>query len=984
MELANESDVVNNVIIPQLKNLGIYSAQMQFERTFTVTLGRADYKIGGRGDDQTSAGGRLDILVKGKDGRNLFVVEVKAEDKQLDEKTRKQVISYARLVQPIAPYAITTNGNRWRIYDVLSCEEVESADIDTGKEIQLPDEAANEAREYFFGYARTNVLTFCRTQVERALKPYKMGAGLTKKYIPEIYVPNEQVSERFERFRRSEQRAFLVLANSGMGKTNWASACAENLLERGEACLFFKARDVRNGIPMAIAEKMGWFLSPMDQPRAGFRRVLKALAGEELYLIVDGLDEVGAEAADQITGELLDDLVFLKERRAANVRLVCTCTFAGWERIREQNGLQARLSISVEQGGERSQAAYEVISAKQRDEMVRRYRNYFDFSGTITNGAMELFRASPFFMRIAFHVANEQSLESLGLDIRAAFDIHWKESVKRFDRQRDARRLLVRLADRMLKTGRGELSIDQVYDLVAAELDNVDELIEQARRLQVLVTSEDSGSERVAFYLVQLRSYLIIFHARKWADATTVDFKNEVLNLASSTVSDEALGLYCHFADEEHLRAIGGRAYTRAREFLDAYEGLLDEYLPRLKTRIRPYSEKIGVVVAADLTRERVLGMGWRPIESDDRRVVILPVFGEWKEFQHRIEQMRQGMDGYGVARWFQTDFSRDENAWAHAELRNSLERLIEDPDTLRAACDKYRKERIFRLAQSLYHRTLRQCDPTKGKDGTLNLKDMLFKVRKDQASCVLREKWTDEKRKQKMRDSAPGRVFFVVKEQPTEGELDEMESQAERAARDGAWLESRRRGENVAERRELHELLTECLEEGRKTLDWPYLPETENEWNGDTQFHQLWREETVGRILAEVWEDAYRCEGELVEECFRELRMATSLESEDPKMLFLEFTDTPFGGLLRVVTLPSSNGELQVTANARISLETSSAEVRAIIDGDEVNGVDVGYIRLERPLHFGNRLTLLHDKISKLLRESVLTAWDEVKLGAS
>ena len=81
---------------------------IEHQPTFTIRLGHTDHVIGSK---QTWAGGRADILVKsGK--RPLAVVELKAPDESVDEDARRQALSYARLVEPMAPLAIVTNGKQ--------------------------------------------------------------------------------------------------------------------------------------------------------------------------------------------------------------------------------------------------------------------------------------------------------------------------------------------------------------------------------------------------------------------------------------------------------------------------------------------------------------------------------------------------------------------------------------------------------------------------------------------------------------------------------------------------------------------------------------------------------------------------------------------------------------------------------------------------------------------------------------------------------
>ncbi len=118
----NEEEVKIKCILPWLKQAGVDLQDLKFEQNFNVKVGRQWVPIG-EPHAKTRAGGRLDILVRRGDS-NLFVVETKANDETLSDDDRDQAVSYARLVHPMAPYAIVTNGSKHRLYDSITKEEI--------------------------------------------------------------------------------------------------------------------------------------------------------------------------------------------------------------------------------------------------------------------------------------------------------------------------------------------------------------------------------------------------------------------------------------------------------------------------------------------------------------------------------------------------------------------------------------------------------------------------------------------------------------------------------------------------------------------------------------------------------------------------------------------------------------------------------------------------------------------------------------------
>ena len=65
----------------------------------------------------------------------------------MTDEDRDQAVSYARLVHPIAPYAIITNAKETKIYDSVSkdCLSPEDLVLVDGREVTLPDDLRYEA-----------------------------------------------------------------------------------------------------------------------------------------------------------------------------------------------------------------------------------------------------------------------------------------------------------------------------------------------------------------------------------------------------------------------------------------------------------------------------------------------------------------------------------------------------------------------------------------------------------------------------------------------------------------------------------------------------------------------------------------------------------------------------------------------------------------------------------------------------------------------
>lgn len=167
----NEERGKVKIVLPVLERFGIPSDEISLEKSFSVRPGRYTYRVDTEKQVNTMQS-RLDLLIP-RGEKNLFGVEVKAKAHSLTEKNRRQAISYAGLVRPIAPYAITTNGVDTHIYETVSGKEVSAQDLNlvTGYEVTLPDKLRNQIQKVLLGYSSSSQSEFRieRTAILRGL-----------------------------------------------------------------------------------------------------------------------------------------------------------------------------------------------------------------------------------------------------------------------------------------------------------------------------------------------------------------------------------------------------------------------------------------------------------------------------------------------------------------------------------------------------------------------------------------------------------------------------------------------------------------------------------------------------------------------------------------------------------------------------------------------------------------------------------------------
>ena len=112
----NEEDLKNKIILPYLQDIGFEPSDISFEKSFSIRLGRTKHKLG---SEEGTARGRLDILCK-KGDKNLFLIEVKDDNVNIEQDDIDQGISYARLLDNISPFVLVTNGKETVVLDSIT------------------------------------------------------------------------------------------------------------------------------------------------------------------------------------------------------------------------------------------------------------------------------------------------------------------------------------------------------------------------------------------------------------------------------------------------------------------------------------------------------------------------------------------------------------------------------------------------------------------------------------------------------------------------------------------------------------------------------------------------------------------------------------------------------------------------------------------------------------------------------------------------
>jgi type I restriction-modification system DNA methylase subunit len=117
LELYSAQDVETKVVVPHLRDLGYVEEDdtrnvvLRLQHPITVQHGREQKTI------------YADVVVFLR-GAAVMVIDSKNPRDYLTENDREQVISYARLIGDIAPYAALCNGRTWQYFDTITKEQI--------------------------------------------------------------------------------------------------------------------------------------------------------------------------------------------------------------------------------------------------------------------------------------------------------------------------------------------------------------------------------------------------------------------------------------------------------------------------------------------------------------------------------------------------------------------------------------------------------------------------------------------------------------------------------------------------------------------------------------------------------------------------------------------------------------------------------------------------------------------------------------------
>jgi hypothetical protein len=610
----NEEEVKIKHIIPWLRSAGIDASELQLETTFSVKVGRHTVPVDGAARARDKAGARLDILVR-RGNKNLLIIETKAADLSLTDDDRDQAISYARLVHPVAPYALVTNGSDFRLYESLTKKHVAPSEIRiNGFEAVLPPEDIAQAQRLFFGLNAANLTTFCRQQVAKELRLVAGEIGEDKKYIRQLHVPRSTVLGEVEQLYGSDRPGLLLLGPPGSGKTCELCWVAERLLAGDTPVLFFNAFSLESGILNAIADEFQWTFVGAGDPIQILKRLEAVALERPLTIIVDAIDEWLYEARVSHIAAILKGL------EGRKMRIILSCKASVVDQFLHFRGNETHTALLAKR------IDLAPFSEREFFEALAQYRVAYQFFGLFEDAILAEARHNPFLLRVLFDVAKTFESKHLTFDSPKLFETYYHRSIAKVIHREAADRTLTAVARLLYEQNTDWIAEPALRAALGLRVNEpfMEELFDFGLLLH---SGADGAAAGIGFYFQQLRDYIIAFKACRFDDMTASSLQKMMSNELFIGMRGDVFRLYYRLASTEHKQVFDGKVRANASLFLHCYIRLIQTHFPALKQEFKPQTDRgIGFIAELMLWPPTIGPYGFRSIGEDEEDVYFIPV----------------------------------------------------------------------------------------------------------------------------------------------------------------------------------------------------------------------------------------------------------------------------------------------------------------------------------------------------------------------
>lgn len=519
---------------------------MELETSFSIQLGRGIYDL--KNEEKKYIGGRLDLLCKA-DNKNLFIIELKAETVEIDiEIDRKQGLSYARLLNPMPPFVMVTNGKKTYLFDTLSGLEIDNNYISSkGFEIAIDSEInfKYEALKSFIGYSSNNLKIFCNSFNAKYLENFRsknsdtIENSLIKKYIPETYVNRSNIITEFKTFLNdSNSCIFPVIGESGVGKTNTIINIYETFIDY--PAVFYSGTLLGESFFNELKFDFNLEFSPTETELSLIKKIssLTKIIDKPFIIYLDALDEwIAKDALYQ-----LENLTKILIRY--NIKLCISCKDIAWASFLTQRGIPTLFSKNL----------FPVFKLENFNDSelllaVNKYSEKFHLKVNGKKISSEL--KNPFSLRIACEVSYIKGIEfDLSQNSRETLEFFIKQKVERTHDPQKIHRFLIAISKALLDNDMVQMEENIIRKELGLNISGEMPLDLFSSNLLYKNTVSNAHEFYIGFYFSKIRDHIISIDVLDLINKIGEERIDAILNTLSSHIGENAINYFLRTGTE--------------------------------------------------------------------------------------------------------------------------------------------------------------------------------------------------------------------------------------------------------------------------------------------------------------------------------------------------------------------------------------------------------------------------------------------------
>lgn len=620
----NEEEIRGKLILPFISDLGFDLSEISLEYSFSIRLGKTQHNINGRSD----------ILCK-RNGKNLFVIELKSDYIQITQKDIDQGISYSRaLLDNIAPFTIITNGKVTRIFDSITRNEITGKKLSEcssywkdGYTISLDEELLirYEALKNFISFSSENLKIFCTNQVKERMGPIigEIDSPMAK-FTQSLYMERIGLTSTFRTFMQSNFNFFGIVGEAGVGKTNALCSLAIESL-KDNFVFFYNAAIIHRSPLEHIAQDLNGVFQNNNNSDIVLRKLdeIARSLNKNVIIFIDAIDE---SINPNISLELSE--IALSCRNFNKIKFCISCKLNLWDTLINYNNHRTHLfeELSkfhplIEKANNSPGYLIENFNDDEINEIIPLYKNIFGFNGEISASLLNDLR-NGFFLRIFSQVYMNQEIPS-EINYSNLIKIYLEQSLVKTNLNiLTAKRILSKIGKALLSNNYTDL--ETFYDR-GIEVENLTDKLdlttdssipESLFSRNILIKSHHGDSYHVNFYYSKIRDYVICFYSFKLNQLSDNEFYLALDDLYSNYIGESAITFYKDYASSHQKNLLIKYKNAKATEYVKYYNDFLNKNLKNLKNLFDPYTNgDIGILLPKDVLGED--GYALFPLKQD-------------------------------------------------------------------------------------------------------------------------------------------------------------------------------------------------------------------------------------------------------------------------------------------------------------------------------------------------------------------------------